>query len=135
MEFAAGLPPDLKLRGTQKKYVLRKLAALRLPPTLLKLPKKGFGVPIDHWFRGELREFASDVLLDERARRRGYFEMTAVEQLLREHASGQARWHLQIWNLMMLELWHRTFIDVRPTAPAALRITEEDPARLAGSRA
>ena len=135
MEFVASLPPDLKLRGTQKKYLLRRLAALRLPPPLLRLPKKGFGVPIDHWFRRELRAFARDVLLDERARRRGYFDMMAVEQLLREHASGQARWHLQIWNLMMLELWHRMFIDVRPTAPAALRITEEDPARLVGSRA
>ena len=134
MEFAASLPPNLKLRGTQKKYLLKRLAADRLPPALLKLPKKGFGVPIDHWFRGELRQFARDVLLDERARTRGYFEMAAVEQLLREHASGQANWHFQIWNLMMLELWHRMFIDVKPAAPAALRITEEDPARLAVSQ-
>ena len=74
------------------------------------------------------------MLLDERARTRGYFEMAAVEPLLREHASRQADWHFQIWNLMMLELWHRMFIDVKPTAPAALRISEEDPARLAVSQ-
>ena len=135
MEFAASLPPDLKLRGTEKKYLLRRLAARRLPPALLKLPKKGFGVPIESWFRGELREFARDVLLGDRARSRGYFDMTAVEQLLREHASGQANWHYQIWDLLMLELWHRMFIDVTPVAPPALAIIEEDPARLAGSRA
>ena len=136
MEFAATLPPELKLRGTEKKYLLRRLATERLPSHLLTLPKKGFGVPIDGWFRGELQDFTRDVLLDSRARSRGYFEMRTVERLLDDHVSGRGVWHYQIWNLLMLELWHRMFIDERATAPPAMRaITEEDPARLAGSTA
>lgn len=133
MEFAATLSPSYKLRGTEKKYLLRRLAERRLPSELLKLPKKGFGVPIDYWFRDEMRDFARGVLLDARARSRGYFNMTFVAQILDEHVSARAAWHYQLWNLLMLELWHRMYIDARPSsAPPRLAITEEDPKRLAG---
>jgi asparagine synthase (glutamine-hydrolysing) len=136
MEFAATLSPSYKLRGTQKKYLPRRLAERRLPSELLKLPKKGFGVPIDYWFRHELRDFTRDVLLDARAGSRGYFDMTFVAQMLDEHVSGRARWHYQLWNLLMLELWHRMYIDARPTAPPPrLAISEEDSELLAGATA
>jgi asparagine synthase (glutamine-hydrolysing) len=117
MEFAASLPATLKIRGHEKKFLLRRLAARRLPAHLLSLPKKGFGVPIDHWFRGELRQFVRDTLLDGRLGARGYFDMAFVARLIDEHASGRASWHYQLWNLMMLELWHRMFIDQRPSGP------------------
>ena len=123
MAFAATLPPDLKVRSREKKYLLRRLAARRLPPHLLTLPKKGFSVPIDHWFRGELLPFTRDVLLDGRLAARGYFDMKAVRRLVDEHAAGTTAWHSQLWNLLMLELWHRMFIDQRPAgAPAAVTI-------------
>ncbi len=129
MEFAAALPSALKVRGGEKKRLLRRLAAKRLPEQLLSLPKKGFGVPIDHWFRHELRDFARDTLLDGRLAGRGYFDMRVVARMLEDHASGRATWHLQLWNLLMLELWHRMFIDARPGGPPPRpAIIEEDPA-------
>ena len=114
MTFAARLPLSLKLRGRTKKHLLKQLAARRLPPALLTLPKKGFGVPIDHWFKTELGVFAKDVLLGGRAQSRGYFRRAVVERLFAEHETGARRWHLQLWNLLMLELWFQMFIDVRP---------------------
>jgi asparagine synthase (glutamine-hydrolysing) len=111
LEFAAGVPSHLKLRGTEKKVLLR--AALRgiLPDAVLDRPKMGFGVPIDRWFRDDLRPLAYDTLLSRRATDRGYFRPEVVRAYLDEHVRGQAHWHSLLWNLLMLELWHRTFID------------------------
>ena len=119
MQFAAELPPDLKLRGRTKKYLLKQAMRPFLPADIIDRPKMGFAVPLDHWFRGELKTMAADILLGDRARARGYFNMSCVEQMLTEHARGTRTWHPQLWNLLMLELWHRTFIDERP-GPAPL---------------
>jgi len=131
MEFAASLPTRFKIRGREKKYLLRRLSERRLPARLLQLPKKGFGVPIDHWFRNELRDFARDVLLDGRLAARGYFDMRVVAAMLDDHIAGRAVWHYPLWNLLMLELWHRMFIDQRPEAPPRrLAVTEDEAPRL-----
>lgn len=119
MEFAARLPLNLKLRGRVQKYLPRRLARKRLPAGLLSLPKKGFGVPIDHWFRKDLGSFARDLLLGARARSRGYMHRPVVERLFAEHQSGRRQWHYQLWNLVMLELWFQMFIDRRPDGPPA----------------
>jgi asparagine synthase (glutamine-hydrolysing) len=121
MEFAARLPVNLKLRGTVRKYLLRRLMKNRLPPDVTRRRKMGFGVPIDTWFRTGLREMAYDLLLDSTARRRGYFEPEVVRRYLDEHISGAAQHHFRLWNLLMLELWHRMFID-RP-APTVSPLT------------
>ena len=118
MEYAARLPARFKVRGGEKKFLLRALARQRLPPRLLTLPKKGFGVPIDHWFKRELREFAHDVLLGTAARQRGYYNTAFVERMLAEHASGADQWHEQLWTLLMLELWFQAFIDRAPEPPS-----------------
>jgi asparagine synthase (glutamine-hydrolysing) len=81
-----------------------------LPGPVLRRPKMGFGVPIDHWFRRDLRELAHDLLLGPRARARGYFRTSAVARLVTEHIAGRADHHSRLWSLLMLELWHRTFI-------------------------
>ncbi len=126
MEFAAQLTPAHKVRDGQKKHVLRRLAERRLPARLLQLPKKGFGVPIDRWFRHELRDHVRDVLLDGTLAARGYFDMRVVNQLIDEHAAGTIPRHYQLWNLMMLELWHRMFIDVRPSGPPPRPVIDHD---------
>ena len=129
MQFAASLPAHLKLRGAEQKFLLRRLAERRLPPTLLTLPKKGFGVPIDRWFSENLRETLRDALFDGRLAARGYFDMRVVQQLFDEHQSGRVAWHLQLWNLLMLELWHRMFIDQRPAgAPPRTDVADAVPA-------
>ncbi|GJL54479.1 MAG: asparagine synthetase B [Nitrospirales bacterium] len=111
MEFCASLPASMKLYGSVKKFVLKKAAKDLLPADILNRPKMGFGVPIDHWLRHELREMAYDILLSPRATQRGYFNRDVVERLLHEHANSERAWHYQIWNLLMLELWFRMFID------------------------
>lgn len=111
MEFAASLPRALKLRGREKKYIFRRAVRGLLPSEIVDRPKKGFGVPLDHWFRHELRDMAHDLLLSRRTLERGYFRRDVVERLLTQHSQGVHAWHDQLWNLLMLEMWHRTFID------------------------
>jgi asparagine synthase (glutamine-hydrolysing) len=111
MEFCATLPSSMKLKGRDKKYVLKQAVRSLLPDEILNRPKMGFGVPLDHWFRHDLREMAYDLLLSPRAIHRGYFHKHVVETLLDEHVSGVKNWHYRLWNLLMLELWHLTYID------------------------
>jgi asparagine synthase (glutamine-hydrolysing) len=111
MEFVASLPAHFKLAGRNKKYLLK--AALRgvLPDVVLDRPKMGFSAPIAHWFCDELREMAYDVLLSPTALQRGYFRKQAMAQLLDEHCTGRQDHAETLWQLLVLELWHRTFID------------------------
>jgi asparagine synthase (glutamine-hydrolysing) len=116
MEFCASLPPELKIRRGQTKYLLRRATRDLLPGAVIDRPKQGFGVPIDRWLRGELREMVHDVLLDRRALGRGYFREPVVRRLLDEHGRGTRDWHSELWSLLVLELWHRMFVDRRPEA-------------------
>lgn len=111
MEFVAKIPAELKLRGKMTKVILKRALQDILPAQILKRSKMGFAVPIDYWLRNELKPMAYDLLLGQRHLERGYFEKNFIEKMLHEHCSGQWNWHYHIWNLLMLELWHRTFID------------------------
>ena len=118
VEFAASLPATLKLHRLTQKYLVKKIMADVLPEEILRRKKMGFGLPIDHWFRHELREMTYDVLLDSQARQRGYFRPAVVRRYIDEHVAGKALHHFRLWNLLMLELWHRMFIDQPcPLAP------------------
>ena len=111
MEFAASLPADMKLWGSQKKLILRQALRGLIPDAILDRPKMGFTAPIRVWFRGELREMAQDLLLSTQAMARGYFRRRSVERLLGDHATGKADLAEQLWDLLVLEIWHRKFID------------------------
>jgi asparagine synthase (glutamine-hydrolysing) len=112
-EYAARLPPGLKLRRGTTKWLLRRLALRRgMPEDLVMRPKQGFGVPVGDWFRNEQRDWIGDLLLDERTRGRGYFRAETVGRLLDDHVSGRADHSARLWSLAMLELWHRQYIDV-----------------------
>lgn len=110
MEFAASLPAGYKLQGLTTKSLLKRALKGLLPDETLTRRKMGFGVPISHWFRGELKGFLKDTILSERALRRGYFEPEAIRHLIKEHANGRRDYAPQLWTLLMLELWHREFI-------------------------
>lgn len=110
LTLAASLPAAMKVRGLQTKRILREVAKPLLPDAILARKKQGFGLPVDRWMREELQPLSRDVLLDETARNRGIFDPAAVEALLRRHQRGEPRGD-QIWALMMLEIWYRTFID------------------------
>ena len=111
MEFAARIPAEMKLRGMTAKYILKKAFRSLLPDAVLSRGKQGFAVPLDHWFRSELKEMAFDILLSQRAAGRAYFRQETIRKILDEHVSGTWNWQNHIWNLLMLELWHRMFID------------------------
>lgn len=112
MEFVARIPSELKLNGSITKYILKETLKGILPDEVLYREKMGFGVPIDHWFRNELRDMAYDIILSEKAISRGYFKKETIKRILDEHMSNKWNWHNHIWNLLMLELWHRMFIDI-----------------------
>ncbi|HSD77401.1 MAG TPA: asparagine synthase (glutamine-hydrolyzing), partial [Solirubrobacteraceae bacterium] len=111
MELAASIPADLKVRGGQKKWILRQALRGWLPDEILDRPKQGFSVPIGDWLRGELRDHVRDVLLDPGTLERGYFRADAVTGLLDRHDSGHDGEAKRIWALLMLELWHRELVD------------------------
>jgi asparagine synthase (glutamine-hydrolysing) len=123
MAFAASLPADLKLRGNTTKYIFKKAVRSLVPADILDRPKKGFSVPLDAWFRNELREMSGDLLLDGHLSRRGYFRPGVVQRLLEEHWRGTVSWHNHLWTLLMLESWHRMFIDTRPSAAPSAPLT------------
>ena len=111
MEFAASLPAAYKLRGLTTKSLLKRALKGLLPDETLTRRKMGFGVPISHWFRVELKGFLSDTILSDKALGRGYFTPGVVRRLVDEHAAGRRDYAPQLWTLLMLELWHREFID------------------------
>jgi asparagine synthase (glutamine-hydrolysing) len=111
IEFAASLPDSIKLRGAETKSLLKKVAARLVPPDVIYRRKMGFGVPIANWFRGEMKSFVSDVLLSEKAQKRGLFEPKVVSRFVAEHVNGERDRAGQLWTLLMLELWFQRFID------------------------
>lgn len=127
MQFAASLPSNLKLHGGDTKYILKRAARRLIPAENIDRPKQGFGVPLGRWFREELRELTGDLLLDGRLAARGYFRASVVQRLVEEHWRGDRQWENQLWSLLMLESWHRMFLDARPIAAPA----SEPPARVA----
>ena len=111
IEFAASLPQTLKLRRLTTKYLLKKVLRKLLPSENLNRRKMGFGVPIGHWFRGKMQPFLREVVLSEKALRRGLFKPEAVRQLVELHTRGERDYSHQLWTLLMLELWFNRFID------------------------
>jgi asparagine synthase (glutamine-hydrolysing) len=110
VELGVSLPETLK-RG---KLALRRAFADDLPMSVANRGKTGFGVPLARWFRTDLRELAEDALLTDR----GWFERSAIERLLADHAAGRADNGHRLWTLVMLELWQRAHVDASVPTPA-----------------
>ncbi|HMM81119.1 MAG TPA: asparagine synthase (glutamine-hydrolyzing) [Pyrinomonadaceae bacterium] len=111
IEFAASLPENLKMPRYRNKYLLKKVAARLVPREVIYRRKMGFGVPVGHWFRREMKDFVRDVLLSESFRKRGIIRPEAVEKIVDQHINGIVDHAFPIWTLLMLELWYRRFID------------------------
>jgi asparagine synthase (glutamine-hydrolysing) len=120
VELALAMPINrkLRLRGGRSKVVLKQAFAALLPPAIRHRPKMGFGVPLDRWFRGELKNELRSVLLDPLALGRGLFQPEMVAGLVHEHVDGRRDHTQQLWTLLMLELWFRHHIDPVHRAPA-----------------
>jgi asparagine synthase (glutamine-hydrolysing) len=118
VEWVAGLPIDSKFRNGTGKYILKKFAQrLGIPAPLLHRPKQGFALPLVDWIKNELKEGFLSVLLEPRTLQRGYFKPEAVRTLLSEHLRGRRNRSGLLWRMLVLELWHRNFLEAR-TQPA-----------------
>ena len=113
MEFVARLPARLKMnwREPAGKSIFKSTLRGIVPDPILSRSKMGFGVPLDQWMRRNWQDLLRDVLLSPAASNRGYFHPHRVRTLIDEHLAGTRNRQIQLWSLLMLEMWHRTFID------------------------
>jgi asparagine synthase (glutamine-hydrolysing) len=110
-QLVASMPPRMKFRGAEMKYILKKAAKDVLPPLILhRKDKMGFPVPLHVWARNGLRGYCKDILLSKACRERGLFDSGEVERLI-DHEDAYGR---RLWGLLNLELWHERFIDGAP---------------------
>ena len=111
LELTARMPTRLKLRGLKRKYSLKRAAEKLLPREVVWRKKAGFGAPIRSWLRGPLRPMVDDLLSEETVRRHGLFRAEEVRRVIDANSSGREDYNLQVFQLLTLELWQRTFID------------------------
>jgi len=109
VDFAWRLPPDLKMRGGQGKWLLRQVLHKYVPKDLVERPKMGFGVPIDAWLRGPLKAWAADLLDPAAMAQAGLLDPGPIQEKWAEHQSGRRNWQHFLWNVLMFEAWRRTW--------------------------
>ena len=105
IEFAASLPESHKVSNGVGKKILREVLYKYVPREMIERPKMGFGVPLDEWLRGPLREWAECLLDSDRLKKEGYFNVLIVRKRWEEHISGRRNWQYQLWSVLMFQAW------------------------------
>ena len=105
IEFAWSLPMGMKLRGGQGKWLLRKLVDRHVPAALMNRPKMGFGIPLDDWLRGPLREWAEDLLAEDRLRQEGFFDPKPIRTTWLRHLRGEGSYGYRMWSVLIFQAW------------------------------
>lgn len=105
VEFAWRVPTSLKCRNEQGKWLLRRVLDRYVPRELMDRPKMGFGVPIGHWLRGPLRDWAESLLEEKRLRNESYLNHTLIRKMWVEHLEGQQKWQYHLWDVLMFQAW------------------------------
>lgn len=105
-EFAWKLPLSTKLRDGQSKWCLRQILYKYVPKHLIERPKMGFAVPLDVWLRGPLREWAEQLLTEQKLKHQGFFDVNRIRTMWYEHLSGKRNWQYQLWDVLMFQAWY-----------------------------
>lgn len=105
VELAWRMPLDLKMRNGQGKWLLRQVLYRQVPKDLIDRPKMGFGIPLDNWLRGPLREWAEELISESRLKREGYLNAAPIRQMWAEHQSGIRDWQYHLWSVLMFQAW------------------------------
>ncbi len=124
VDFANSLPDSFKLRGSESKYVLRRLMRDKLPSSTLRRPKIGFDIPIHDWLRGVLKPLLLDTLSEDAVSATNLFHWPAIERLLREHLERKANWGYHLWGLMVLLMWIKRWRIECPATDLARELLE-----------
>jgi asparagine synthase (glutamine-hydrolysing) len=129
VEFAWRVPPSMKIRDGQGKWLLRQLLYKYVPRTLIERPKKGFSIPLDRWLRGPLREWAEFLLDAKRLRGEAYLNPAPIRKKWEEHLSGERNWHSWLWGVLMFQAWLESHRHLRGPSVLSLKRTEAGQAR------
>ena len=116
-EFALSLPPELKIRGSKSKFILRELMKDKLPPAIVRRSKVGFDIPVHEWLRGTLKSLLLDVVNEDSVKETGLFRWNEVESLLKDHLERRANSGYHLWGLMILFLWMKKW-KIQPPSSA-----------------
>lgn len=111
VEYLAAFPSQMKIRGRELKYVLRRLSERYLPPEIVRRDKQGFMFPIAYWFRHDRHALLRDLLLDSYFVREGLFRRAAIERMLQEHRESRVDHHVRLWLLLNLVLWRQMYVE------------------------
>jgi asparagine synthase (glutamine-hydrolysing) len=123
VEFAWTLPLSLKIRNRENKWILRQVLYKYVPPVLIERPKMGFGVPIDRWLRGPLRDWAESLLSEQSLSDHGLLNSDSIREKWREHLSGHHNWQYLLWDVLVFQDWLGQKSSLR-SAPGASCLRE-----------